>query len=184
MILYVGPTSPYKPLQPMVDLIEADAACKYHYHFCCMDTGTETGAILARVSGRGNVTIQYGYLADEDYYGTIASAHWVILPHDRSFEGRSSGVFCDAVATGTPILSRDIAPQSDYFSQFGPMGLLVDFERAGWTSEVLGFDLRSAYPEFASAMERVREDGSIESIRRSFAHAISGAPAGRASVSP
>lgn len=172
IVAFMGPALTYKTIDPMVKLITADTKCKYRYHFYLMKPDDFQPGLGEYLASKPNVAISYGYLDDPDYYSVYEKASWVILTHDRNFEGRTSGILSDAIASGAPVLTQPIAPQIEYFSQFGPLGLLADFSNDKWIQRFLEFDLQQNYPAFENAMIKARASGGISNITSAFYQAI------------
>jgi glycosyltransferase involved in cell wall biosynthesis len=133
-ILFMGPPMKTKPLEPCLQLIRADRDRKYQYVITVADRIPEaTHVWLAK---QENVQLISGYVPPEKYQSLFLDAAFVLLTHDRSYEGRLSGVFCDAVASGTPVIARPIAPFTEFFDRFGALGLMVEFEGEGWCNAI------------------------------------------------
>ncbi|MEL7655587.1 MAG: glycosyltransferase [Bacillota bacterium] len=167
IILFVGPEREHKKLDPVIDLIKSDKARRYRYVFCSM---TDKMSVHSRIflEARENVELKFGYTTDREYYRLFSEAMLIILTHDEGFEGALSGVFCDAIASGTPIIARDMAPHNEFFERFGPMGFLVDYADVEWCQHVIGANAQDMYPVFQSNMERFRKSCQVEAIRELF----------------
>jgi glycosyltransferase involved in cell wall biosynthesis len=172
IVAFMGPALNYKTIDPMVKLIRADKACKYQYHFYLMKPGDIPSGLREELQGRPNVAISYGYLDDQDYYRIYEKASWIVLTHDRRFEGRTSGVLSDAIASGVPILTYPIAPQTEYFSQFGPFGFLAHFNSDQWIQPFLELNLSENYPIFEKTMTKARASGNVINITNAFREAL------------
>lgn len=166
-ILFLGPELTHKKVTPVVELIKRDTERRYRYVFCSMknDMAFETQAFLEK---QANVDLLFGYLEDDEYYRLFSESALIMLTHDDDFEGTLSGAFCDAIASGTPIIACDMAPHNEFFERFGKMGFLVDFDDPGWCNRVLSADLAVRYREFQENMAACRESCSMESIREVF----------------
>ena len=166
-ILFLGPELAHKKLFPVVDLIKSDKQCRYRYVFCAMrdDMSSETRAFLET---RENVELLFGHVADSEYYRLFSEAALVILTHDEDFEGALSGAFCDAIASGTPVIICKMAPYDEFFYRFGPMGFLVDYANTDWCKHVLNADLSAMYEEFQQNVDMCRKSCSMESNRDVF----------------
>jgi len=69
------------------------------------------------------VKIKDTYLSEEEYKQTILKSDYIITPHLKSFYPRVSGVFLDAVAMKTPVISSDNPVFSRYFDEYGALGI-------------------------------------------------------------
>ncbi len=169
-ILFLGPELEHKKIAPVVDLIKADRENRYRYVFCSMrDVAPETRAFL---EARDNVELLTGYVADDEYYRLFSEADFVIMTHDEDFEGALSGAFCDAVASGTAVVARDMAPHDEFFERFGPMGFLVNFTGPEWCKRVLAGDMKAEYKKFRANMAACRESCGMEAVRDVFRRAF------------
>lgn len=166
-ILFLGPERAHKKVEPIVDMIKRDKERRYRYVFCAMrnNMAPETQGFL---EAQENVELSFGYVAKDEYYRLFSEAALVILTHDEDFEGALSGAFCDAIASGTPVIGRDMAPHDEFFERFGPMGFLVDYSDPEWCAHLLKVDLGSYYERFQQSMARCRESCSTEAIRKVF----------------
>jgi glycosyltransferase involved in cell wall biosynthesis len=173
VILFVGPERAHKQVKPVIDLIKKDRERRYRYVFCSMDDAISEQD-RSFLQAQENVELGFGYMADEKYYRLYSEAMLILMTHDTDFEGTLSGVFCDAVASGTPVIARDMAPHSEFFERFGPMGFLVDYADPGWCRDFLGANLQEVYPQFQKNMERCREASSMEAIREQFRKMLAG----------
>ena len=171
MILFVGPEQSHKKIEPICDLIKSDNAHRYRYVLCSMrdNMQSETRVFFEQ---QENVELMFGYTNMDVYFKLFSEANLVILTHDNNFEGTLSGIFCDAIASGTPIIARDMAPHSEFFQRFGDMGYLVDYTDPNWCDKVLNSDIERRYEEFQSNMAICRASCSIESIREVFDDAL------------
>ncbi|MDR3561366.1 MAG: hypothetical protein P4N59_08000 [Negativicutes bacterium] len=173
VILFVGPQRVHKKVEPAIDLIKNDRERRYRYVFCSM-ADTIPDRTRSFLEAQENVELAFGYTADDVYYRLYSEAMLILLTHDTDFEGTLSGVFCDAIASGSPIIARDMAPHREFFQRFGPMGFLVDYADVGWCRHVLGANLQQVYPEFQKNMERCRESCRMEAIREQFRKLLEG----------
>jgi hypothetical protein len=166
-ILFIGPECGHKKVQPVVDLINGDKERRFRYVICSMhdDIAPQTRVFL---EAQKNVELSFGYTAAPEYYRLISESALIILTHDKDFEGTLSGVFCDAIASGTPVIARDMAPHNEFFERFGPMGFLLDYDVPEWYKHLLGADLEILYNVFQNNMAKCRAYSTMESIRKVF----------------
>lgn len=169
-ILFLGPERPHKRIDPVVDLIKRDKDRRYRYVFCAMrDMAPDTRAFL---EAQENVELSFGYVSDDEYYRLFSKAALVILTHDEDFEGALSGAFCDAIASGTAVVVRDMPPHDEFFQRFGPMGFLVDYADPEWCDPVLNGDLATRYEEFQRNMAACGDSCGMEANRAIFRTAL------------
>ena len=162
-VVFFGPETSYKPLAPMVELIRRDTERRFRYVFRAMrDIDPDHRSFL---EAQPNVDLGSGFVPDEEWFRLFSEAALVVLTHEKVFEGRLSGILCDAVASGTAVVARSMAPQTEFFERFGEMGFLTDFAGPEWCGRVLDTDLASLYPAFQQNMAACRESCSTEAIR-------------------
>jgi glycosyltransferase involved in cell wall biosynthesis len=166
-LLFVGPEQPHKPLSPVVELVANDTSRKYNYVL----TNVERNLCYYRyplLCRSDNVEILDGYLEDTKYYSLMSSVLLVLLTHDRSYEGRLSGVLCDAFSCYTPIVSMEMAPVKEFFSKYGEMGYMVDFGNSYWSRELLQRNVEEDLQKFQDNIARMKAECSMESVREAF----------------
>jgi len=169
-ILFLGPSLERKPVEPILDLIKKDHAKKYKYILTNIDDlDAEVREYLALQS---NVEIRSGYIGADEYYRLFRTVSWVITTHNHLFEGKLSGVFCDAISAGTPLVARDMSPHDEFFVRFGDMGVLVDFNDSCWCDRFLNMDFSKKIDEFQNNMKTCRISSSMAAIREVFRLAI------------
>lgn len=166
-ILFVGPECEHKKVAPVIELIKKDKDNRFRYVFCSMKDRLDQEN-LRFLKEKVNVEILFGYLDPDEYYRLFSEATFVILTHDDNFEGTLSGVFCDAIASGTAVIARDMAPHNEFFNRFGEMGFLVDYTNPEWYRNLLTSDLSKAYSIFQLHMALCRDSSSMNSIRGVF----------------
>jgi glycosyltransferase involved in cell wall biosynthesis len=166
-VLFLGPDQLHKKVGPVLQLMKADHAKHFHYVFCSMARDT-AARLRLELDGRLNTELAFGYVEPGDYYRRFSEARIVILTHDSDFEGALSGAFCDAIASGTPVVARLMAPHDEFFARFGPMGFLVDYDSPGWYAPLLNGTLAQHYREFQRNMAACRAACSTEAIREVF----------------
>ena len=166
-ILFLGPACVHKKVEPVIDLINGDKERRFRYVFCSMreSMAPQTRAFL---EAQNNVGLSFGYTVADEYYRLFSEAALIILTHDKDFEGTLSGAFCDAIASGTPVIARDMAPHNEFFERFGPMGFLVDYDIPEWYKHVLGADFGIIYNVFQQNMAACRASCTMEANREMF----------------
>lgn len=73
------------------------------------------------------LTVLQGSYDDTEYMKLYFRCRYILLPYTRDYIGKLSGIFCDAIATSTPVIAPRIPPFTEYFKQYGPLGILFDF---------------------------------------------------------
>jgi hypothetical protein len=154
-VLFIGPQRINRPLKPFLELIIADSGNKYNY----LITGVKETDFIGyeEVLRKKNVKISFGYTPKKEYLQNIDNANLLILTHNRYFEGRLSGVFCDAVSSRTPVITSSISPITEFFSKYGELGLIVDYDNEEWTKLVLETDFINKKNEYNIAVDKIIE---------------------------
>lgn len=111
-----------------------------------------------------NLTVNNRYLSDEEYHDVIASASFVALPFENEFEGRLSGILCDAIAHGTPVIATMQEPQKSMFSEYGEFGVLPHSNADNEIRRVLEESVSDKWSDYQHSMQRIRENNSIDNI--------------------
>lgn len=166
-ILYLGPECAHKKIKPVIDLLNADKDCKYRYVLCSMRDDMSKD-IRSFLEAKANVELSFGYTPMEKYYRLFSEAALIILTHDADYEGTLSGAFCDAIASGTPVIARNMAPHNEYFNRFGPMGILVDYEDPDWLKAVIEMKLENICSDYQNNMAMCRAACGMEANRDIF----------------
>ena len=162
-LLYLGPVSVRKPVEPVIDLIKADIDDKFRDVMKNMVGITDEQRQF--LEGHSSVDISTKFLYDDEFYEAIGSAALLISTHNRLFEGKLSGPISDAIASGTPVIASRMSPHDEMFDEFGDMGYLVDYDDRGWIERILSADYKSDFGTFEQHMALCRENSSMENIR-------------------
>jgi glycosyltransferase involved in cell wall biosynthesis len=170
-VLYMGPELPHKSIDPVIQLITRDTQRRFRYLFLAMEKISPDAR--AFLENQPNVRLEFGYVPDDEYYRAFSEAALVIMTHDAMLEGRLSGILCDAIASDTALVARDMAPHNEFFNRFGDMGFLVDYREPGWCDRILNAGLESLYDGFQKNMAACRKASSLENIRAIFHKALS-----------
>ena len=165
-LLYLGPVSVRKPVEPVIDLIKADVDGKFQYVMKKMLGVTDEQKRF--LEDHPNVDFSTEFLDDDAFYDAIGSAALLISTHNRLFEGKLSGPISDAIASGTPVIANRMSPHDEMFEEFGDMGYLVDYNDSGWIGRILSADYKSDFGTFEQHMALCRENSSMENIREIF----------------
>ena len=165
-LLFLGPVSVRKPVEPVIDLIKADVDGKFRYVMKNMVGITDEQTQF--FEGHPNVDFSSEFLDDDAFYETIGGAALLISTHNRLFEGKLSGPISDAIASGTPVIANRMSPHDEMFDEFGDMGYLVDYDDPGWVERFLSTDYQSDFDTFKQHMALCRENSSLENIREIF----------------
>jgi len=114
-----------------------------------------------------------GFIPETDYYKLIAESMFIILPYTREYEGKLSGVFCDAIASLTPVIVPRIEPFREFFCRYGQLGFMVDFDDNEWILGVGRLDEPLRYAHFQQNMKKAIADNSMKNIFKDFASGLS-----------
>jgi glycosyltransferase involved in cell wall biosynthesis len=165
-VLFLGPISVRKPVEPMIDLINADSKNKFQYIMKNMVGITDEQTQF--LTEQPNVDFSTGFMGDDDFYEAIGSAALLVSTHNRLFEGKLSGPISDAIASGTPLVVNRMSPHDEMFDEFGDMGYLVEYDNPDWIDRLLTADFESDFPVFEKNLAACREGSSMENMRAIF----------------
>ena len=165
-LLYLGPVSVRKPVEPVIDLIKADVDGKFRYVMKNMVGITDEQRQF--LEDHPNVDFSTEFLDDDAFYEAIGTAALLISTHNQLFEGKLSGPISDAIASGTPVIANRMSPHDEMFEQFGDMGYLVDYADPRWAGRLLSVDYQTDFDTFERHMVLCRENSSMENIREIF----------------
>jgi len=170
-IVFIGPILDRKPIEPVIELIERDTEQRFSYVLRRMEgLSPKHRSFLEK---QPNVDISSGFVSDADYRELFSNAALVLKTHNRLFEGKLSGPFCDAIASSTPIVASDMSPHDEYFRRFGNMGFLVDYDDPTWSDAILTADLAVLYTNFRENMAKCRAESGLDGNRAVFESVLS-----------
>ena len=163
-VVFLGDPSRVRGLETFVRW--ARACSDSEYTFEIYSDFSHSPARFAEVLGDfgGNVSVNNKYLSDEEYHNVIASASFVALPFEKQFEGRLSGILCDAIAHGTPVIATLQEPQKSMFSYYGKFGALLHVNADDEIRRLLGQALGHNWNDYQISMQRIRDDHSGDQI--------------------
>ena len=124
-ITFMGPPKNGKPIAPFLNFICEDAAEFFTYFLTGVAPSDVSESDWLFLRGKRNVRVISEFLSSEEVDQLLCSSAYCFLTHDKFFEGKLSGNLCDAIATSTPVITHDIRPASDYFKQFGALGVVL-----------------------------------------------------------
>jgi hypothetical protein len=125
-ILFIGNPKSSRPLKPFLELVLKDINKEFSYVIA--GVSTEDLINYPNFSELENVEIIYGKLSYPDYSKIISNSSFIILTHNKLFEGLLSGIFCDAIASYTPIVCSHMEPFIEFSNKYGKLGIYLDFE--------------------------------------------------------
>lgn len=135
LISYIGWARPSKGLDRFLDMVLRDAHGKFRYELRGTFNLTDKQlAMIAEAGGR--LTVVRGYIPDDEYFDYFNRSMFVALPYGGEYAGNLSGILCDAISTGTPIIGSTIEPFVEYFERFGELGHLIDFNLTGVRQDI------------------------------------------------
>lgn len=135
-ISYFGPPKPEKPLQPLIDLIEADKHRKIIFKLFNVERKYfyDQSGLTATPA---NVLLYDHWMTDDEYTAEFRACDLVLMTHTKEFEGKLSGNLCDCVAYGIPYIAQPIEPLIDMQINYGSVGFLRDYSKPGWATELI-----------------------------------------------
>ena len=169
VISFFGPTMLSKPIYDICSLINKDLNNNFEYLF--VNTSNEDERkIKALIFNKNTVFFERKYLSNQLYASIIKNSRYVFLPHNYLYQGKLSGIFCDCVANGTPVISNNIDPISNYFIEFGPMGFIYNYtDSILWQEDFFEkCNNNNLYNEFLNSMKKCKEIHNEEHIIDEF----------------
>jgi hypothetical protein len=109
-----------------------------------------------------------GLIPNGLYYKLFIDSLYIILPYERAYEGKLSGIFCDSIATKTPVLAPKIEPFIEFFDRYGPMGYLFDFDDKYWYKKMHDLWNYEQYAVFQQNMQGAIKDNHPDRIAEDF----------------
>lgn len=169
-ILYFGSRRLSRDIAPFINLINSDVEQKNNYFIAGVDMSDIDK--YEKIINRKNVRIKYGFLSNEEYKEIIKNAKLIVLTHNELYEGRLSGIFCDAIASYTPIVSNKMAPISEFVDKYGELGLLVDYNSNDWCENVINFQEDFRYNQFFKSVDSIKKNSNPDNIVKTVVEAI------------
>lgn len=117
-------------------------------------------------SSQAEVTYQNGYIDDSKYDALLRECAFLVLLYDESYEGKLSGMFCDAISANTPVIVPNYPPFTDYFQMFGDLGIIVDYKDPLWVNKLNTALIQFDYEKFSESCDRARRYHSKDQIRK------------------
>lgn len=165
IISYLGGGRPDQGLEALVALYESDKLAGFTLN---ISTYAAAAFRVKSINERPNVKINTTFLSDDAFIEEFNRSAYVILPYNKAYEGKTSGILCDAITTGTPIIAPDFAPFSSLFKEYGAFGFLVDFETGQGFPSHSDLTDEAAYRTFQKNMQQIVVDNSPEAIASQF----------------
>ena len=172
-IVFFGPVMDSKPWRAIIDLIKADTLHQYVYRFFNMQAHYQA-EIRSCLGDRRSVEFISGYRDHAAYIRSICSAKYVFLPHNELFEGKLSGILCDAIACETPVISDRIEPVLEFSREYGHIGHIHSYSTdCNWPNAFLRASADPfGYECLRAAMRRIQTSHSERAIINEFVQAF------------
>lgn len=156
VVLFLGPEKHDKPIRPMIDLIKKDVSKLFDYRFLNVDKDR----VVADYDIRPGENIQFinKWLSEQEYFAEFLNASFIMMSHDKSFEGKLSGNLCDCISLGVPFISSDIEPVRSYFNHYGPIGYVYNFSDPQWAASFLVDFSPEVYEGFRNNFKKINAD--------------------------
>jgi hypothetical protein len=168
-ISFFGPVMEAKPWGPICNLIQHDSRNHFTYRFYNIQP-----KIVAEVRNKlgSNCRLEFiaEYQTQQKYLESIASSGYVFLPHNELFAGKLSGILCDSVACGTPVISDCVEPVIELSKRYGKIGYIFEFNSdPDWPGKFLRFaETNAEYYDFQAALKRIRHAHTEQTIIEEF----------------
>jgi hypothetical protein len=170
IISYLGGGRTDQGIEALVALYEGDQLAGFTLN---VSTYAAAAPGVKSIKDRPDVKINTSFLSDDAFIEEFDRSAYVVLPYDKAYEGKTSGILCDAITTGTPIIAPNFAPFSSLFEEYGAFGFLVDFETGQGFPSHADLTDEVAYRTFQINMRQIVVDNSPEAIACQFHHAFS-----------
>lgn len=170
IISFFGPSKPDKPLQPMLDLITADVESQFEYRLYNVDEKALSDEF--NIPDYANIIISSDRLSKDSYIAAFKNSAFIFMSHNRSFDGKLSGNFCDCVSYCKPFISMDIEPMISYFNQYGAIGYVYDFSDFRWTATFLEHSSMSDLSKFRKNLKKIQLDYEQHIVEEDNANAL------------
>lgn len=163
-VVFLGDPSRVRGIETFIKW--ARACSESEYTFDIYSDFNRSPERLAGLSDESvpNLKVNNRYLPDEEYQEVITSASFVAMPFEKEFEGRLSGILCDAIAHGTPVIASLQEPQKGMFAKYGEFGVLLRSNADNKIRGVLEQPVSDNWSDFQTSMQRIRDDNSIDQI--------------------
>lgn len=156
IISFFGPDKHDKPLHQLMDLITADVESQFEYRLYNVDKQVLKAQL--NIPDYANIIIYSDRLSSEDYATAVKNSTFIFMSHNRSFDGKLSGNFCDCIAYCKPLISMNIEPIISYFSQYGAFGYAYDFSNPKWATLFLQHFSMSDLGKFKQNLKKIQSD--------------------------
>jgi hypothetical protein len=163
IVSYYGPEKRDKPIEPFLELIEADIERRFKYRIHNVNLAALTNRFPDLIE-RSNVEVFEEWQSHSSYLKSVKGSMLLFLTHTRSFEGKLSGNLCDCIALRVPYIAREMEPMTSYEAQYGPLGYLVDLEDKSWATRFLETYSDETYATMCRNLKRLGDDHSKEAI--------------------
>ena len=169
-VVFFGPVKYYKPLQPMLDLIRADTEGVFEYRFVNVDTEE----VLKRLEPEEIRKVEFvnRWLSKNEYFAEYLRSSFIMLSHDKSFEGKLSGNLCDCISTGVPFIASNIEPVRSYIARYGDIGCVYDLSDPKWCREFVEGYSEQRYAKQLLSLREVSRDYERSAVEEDNLHAM------------
>ena len=163
LVSYFGPTKFDKPVEPFLQLIQADSERRFDYRLYNVNPAAVKDR-LPDLASRSNVLVVESRQDNEGYMKSVKASKLLFLTHSREFEGKLSGNLCDCIALRVPYIARAMEPMISYHEHYGPLGFFVDFDDPCWARRFLDTYDDEAYGLMHRNLEHLGAEYSAEAI--------------------
>lgn len=163
-ISFFGRMSEERGLDDFLRMASLDKTRKYTYSVYGNTSFSNKQEKLFN-SIKAPIEVNRGYFSDEEYYRFIRESMYVVLPYKKSLEGRISGILCDAIACGTPVIASMIEPHIEFFEKYGPMGYLLGSSNLEeWKRILNNNSMVNSWEKFQKALSLARSEHCDEDV--------------------
>lgn len=131
-----GPEMESKPIEPIIELIIADIQQKFMFQlFNFSDEAQQK--IKEQTNNSQQVHYKPKINSYEGYLKVVAESTFVLLPHNKLFEGKISGILSDCISLNTIVISNKMSPVTEYSSIYGDIGYIYDYTQKKWANKFI-----------------------------------------------
>jgi hypothetical protein len=171
---FIGPARREKPLRSILPFLVLLQQAGHNLRFCRLSDEDYKLAVTSGIDPDG-LRFSTGYLTESDYDKFVERLDVIVLPHTPDFEGKLSGLLCDAIAHRKVIISRGMEPVKSFEQEFGCIGPRTEFSPTDAVR--VETEIRNNLPQYLLNLEAIAAAYRQEEIDRNLNEVISAARA-------
>jgi glycosyltransferase involved in cell wall biosynthesis len=159
IIVFLGRFTKERGIENFIKFINFDISKKFEYIIASNTIN------INKLIPNNKIKVIHQYLEYNEYIEIISKSLFVIIPFTKEIEGRLSGIFCDAISCGTPIIASNIEPYVEFFIKYGPMGYLINFNNKEDIVNFFNDNYLGKWDVFQKSLEKARKSHNPEIIK-------------------